>query len=437
MSTDTSPPPPVRIAATDLNGQWRGKRVSDPAKARAGVRMPVSALSVDILGADIAASPLVFATGDADGLLRPTGRGPVPLPWLAAPQVMEPAWMFTEDGAPFAACPRQALQSVLDRYAARGWLVRAGIEMEFTLVDDTGPVLAPPRDPWSGRPLRGEAILSMRQLDAFDGFVSALADGAAAMGIRVETVTSEAGIGQFEVTLAARDAMRAADDAALFKLLARGTARAHGLAATFMAKPYPDDAGNGMHVHASVVDADGANVFDDGGAEGSALLRHAIAGCLDMMGPATLIFAPHGNSYDRMVPGAHAPTSAQWGYENRTVALRVPGGPPAARRLEHRVPGGDTAPHLVVAAILGGMHSGIEDAATPPDPVTGNAYDIAAPGLEPDWTSAIDRFETAPQIARTFDPLLIETLVRTKRQDFDRVTGIPPEDRWQVWLETV
>ncbi len=411
--------------------------MGDPAKAGGGVRMPVSALSVDVLGADIEGSPLVFDTGDADGLLVPTGRGPLPMPWLERPQMFEPAWMFTEDGSPFEACPRQALAQVLERFAAQGWQVRCGAEMEFTLVDDRGADLAPPRDPWSGRPLRGEAILSMRQLDAFDGFLSALAQGAQDLGIPIETITSEAGIGQFEVTFGIAGAMETADNAALFKTLTRGTARAHGLAATFMAKPYPEDAGNGMHLHVSICDGAGRNLFSNGGPDGADMLRAAIAGCLEAMPASTLIFAPHGNSYARLVPGAHAPTAAHWGYENRTVALRVPGGAPEARRFEHRVPGGDTNPYLVMAAILGAALAGIEDGATPPPPVTGNAYAQAAPSLAADWEAAVTAFETAPQMQRIFAPALIAALARTKRQEMRRLADIAPQDRWQVWLETV
>ncbi|MEZ5715920.1 MAG: hypothetical protein R3D85_12565 [Paracoccaceae bacterium] len=125
------------------------------------------------------------------------------------------------------------------------------------------------------------------------------------------------------------------------------------MAATFMARPFYDDAGSGMHVHFSVLDAEGNNIFDDGTAKGSALLRHAVQGCLKALHGSTLIFAPHANSYDRLVPGAHAPTGIAWAYDNRTAAIRVPGGAPAARRIEHRVAGGDINPYLVLAVILG------------------------------------------------------------------------------------
>ncbi len=339
--------PTIRVAACDLNGQMRGKRVPGDYAAKldsGAVRMPLSVLNVDIFGADIENSPLVFETGDADGVLRPTGRGPVPLPWLNAPQPLIPMTMYHEDGTPFDGDPRHALEAVLDRYAARGWQVMAATELEFTLVDDSGDALKHVRSPRSGRRLDAPGILSMSQMDSFDDFLTALYEGCAAMGIPAQTATIEAGIGQFEVTLDHQDALRAADDTWLFKALIKGLARRHGFAATFMAKPFDEDAGNGMHMHFSVLDGDGRNVFDDGGPAGTDTLRAAVAGCLAGMPPATLLFAPHANSYDRLVPGAHAPTGAAWAYENRTAAIRIPGGPPAARRIEHRVAGGDINP---------------------------------------------------------------------------------------------
>ncbi|GGO51385.1 glutamate--putrescine ligase [Roseovarius pacificus] len=432
--------PTIRVAACDLNGQMRGKRVPGDYAAKldsGAVRMPLSVLNVDIFGADIENSPLVFETGDADGVLRPTGRGPVPLPWLNAPQPLIPMTMYHEDGTPFDGDPRHALEAVLERYAARGWQVVAATELEFTLVDDSGDALKHVRSPRSGRRLDAPGILSMSQMDSFDDFLTALYEGCAAMGIPAQTATIEAGIGQFEVTLDHQDALRAADDTWLFKALIKGLARRHGFAATFMAKPFDEDAGNGMHMHFSVLDGDGRNVFDNGGAAGTDTLRAAVAGCLAGMPPATLLFAPHANSYDRLVPGAHAPTGAAWAYENRTAAIRIPGGPPAARRIEHRVAGGDINPYLSFAAILGAAMAGIEDAMTPPAPITGNAYDLNLPGLAADWQTAIDRFEASELIARILPSGLIRNLVMTKRQELSAMSAIPHEAWWKTYLETV
>ena len=431
----------IRIAACDLNGQMRGKRMpaSQMAKLATGAaRMPLSALNVDIWGRDIEDSPLVFETGDADGILKPSSRGPVPMPWLATPSALVPMVMETEAGEPFLGDPRQVLAQVLDRYAARGWQVMAATEMEFNLVDDSGPQPTPPAHPHTGRKLVQQSVLSVEELDAFDAFFTDLYNGAEEMGIPAQSAISEAGLGQFEINLDHQDALRAADDAWLFKALVKGLARKHDLAATFMAKPYEDEAGNGMHVHFSVVDRDGNNVFDDGSEKGSDLLQQAVAGCLAAMPASTLIFAPHGNSYARLVPGAHAPTSAAWAYENRTAAIRIPGGNPKARRIEHRTAGGDINPYLMLSVVLGAALLGIADALVPPPASSGTIYDIPdLPQLADDWQSAISLFEQDPLMARILPKMMIRNLTMTKRQEHVGFAALPPEKHWLSWLEAV
>jgi glutamine synthetase len=430
----------IRIAAADLNGLMRGKRVpsSYADKLSSGsLRMPLSALNVDIWGADIENSPLVFESGDADGILVATDRGAVPMPWLENDSALVPMTMLNEDRTPFLGDPRQALASVLKRYEARGWNVFAATEMEFMLVDDSGETLKPPRDPRSGRRIFALDVLSLDELDAFDAFFTELHQGCIDMGLPVQSIINESGLGQFEVTLSHQTALRAADDALLFKLLVRGIARKHGMAATFMAKPYLDDAGNGMHVHFSVVDQDGNNVFDNGAPEGTETLLSAVAGCVAAMPASTLIFAPNGPSYNRLVPGAHAPTGACWAYENRTAAIRIPGGPYAARRIEHRVAGGDINPYLMFAAVMGAAIEGIEDGLKPDAPITGNAYEHDVPQLAPDWAAAIDRFENDPFIARCLPQMLIRNLVLTKRQELAKLADLPDNDHWKLYLERV
>jgi glutamine synthetase len=430
-----------RVAASDLNGQMRGKRV--PAnyarKLDSGiVRMPVSTLNVDLWGADIDNSPLVFETGDADGIMRPTNRGAVPMPWLNNPSALVPMSMETAPGVPYEGDPYNALARVVARYKERNWSVVAATEMEFTLIDDSGTSPAAPKNPVTGRALTGSAILSVAQLDAFDEFFTDLYKACETMEIPAETIISESGMGQFEVTLNHQNAMHAADDAWIFKTLVRGMARKHGFSATFMAKPYLEDSGNGMHVHFSVLDKNEQNVFSNGGPEGSDILRHAVAGCLTAMPASTLIFAPHGNSYDRLVPGSHAPTAAAWAYENRTAAIRIPSGSASARRIEHRVAGGDINPYLMLAVVLGAAMIGIEDGIEPPAPITGNAYDYPdLPQLAPDWKTAVDVFEKDPIIAKIFHKQLIENLVMTKRQEIQRMAALPPEDHWLATLERV
>ena len=431
----------IRVAAADLNGQARGKRVPSRFADKVveqGTRFPMSVLNLDIWGEDIDDSPLVYETGDRDGVLMPTERGFMPMPWLDAPTALLPIWMFHEDGRPFGGDPRHALHAVLQRYKARGLTPVCAVELEFFLIDDSGRNLQVPPSPRSGKRRVAGEILSLRALDQFDTFFTDLYDACEEMDIPADTAISEAGLGQFEINLMhCDDAMRAADDAWLFKMLVKGMARKHGFAASFMAKPYEDYAGSGLHVHFSVLDEEGNNIFDDGSELGTAALRHAVAGCLEAMPGSALIFAPHANSFDRMVPGSHAPTGISWAYENRTSAIRIPSGSPAARRIEHRVAGGDVNPYLMLAAVLGAAINGIDDDKEPPAPITGNAYAADLPQIPGDWTSAIDAFETSPEIARIFPAELIRNLVLTKRQEVHYMKELDPSEQVTIYLDTV
>ncbi|KIN64431.1 putative gamma-glutamylputrescine synthetase [Sulfitobacter noctilucicola] len=431
----------VRVAAADLNGQPRGKRIPTRFADKAledGTRFPFSVLNLDIWGEDIEDSPLVMESGDKDGVLRATERGFMPMPWLEAPTALLPIWMYHDDGRPFAGDPRHALNTVLQRFKARGLTPVCAVELEFFLIDDSGRKLQVPPSPRSGKRRQAGDILSMRALDQFDTFFTELYDACEEMDIPADTAISEAGLGQFEINLMhCDDALRAADDAWLFKMLVKGLARKHGFAASFMAKPYPDYAGSGLHMHFSVLDADGNNVFDNGGPEGTDMLRHAVAGCMDAMAGCGLIFAPHANSYDRIVPDAHAPTSVCWAYENRTSSIRIPSGNPKARRIEHRVAGGDVNPYLMLTAVLGAAINGIEDGATPPAPITGNAYAANLPQIPGDWETAINMFESDPHVARIFAPELIRNLVMTKRQECRDMGELSREEQVEIYLETV
>ena len=431
----------IRVAAADLNGVARGKRM--PARfadkvMTEGTKFPYSVLNMDIWGEDIENSPLVFQAGDPDGLLLPTERGFMPMPWLEAPTGLLPLWMFHADGRPYEGDPRQALARVVDRYKAAGLTPVVATELEFFLIDDSGGQLRVPPSPRSGKRRTGAETLSLRALDAFDRFFTSLYDACEAMDIPADTAISEAALGQFEINLMHQaDPLKAADDAWLFKLLIKGLARQYGFAGSFMAKPYEHWNGSGMHMHFSVLDRNGDNIFDNGSDEGSDALRHAVAGCLAAMPGSTLLFAPHENSYDRLVPDSHAPTGIGWAYENRTSAIRIPASGPKARRIEHRVAGGDVNPYLTVAAVLGAALNGIEDGIEPPAPVSGNAYEQGLAQLPATWSDAIDAFAESPEIKRIFPAHLIENFVMTKRQELHYMAELSDEETVELYLDTV
>jgi glutamine synthetase len=432
----------IRVAAADLNGQARGKRV--PTRyadkvVKDGTRFPFSVLNLDIWGEDIDDSPLVFEQGDQDGILKPTERGFMPMPWLEAPTALLPIWMFRENGMPYEGDPRHALRAVVDRFKAIGLTPVCAIELEFFLIDDSGKTMQVPASPRSGKRRKAAETLSIRALDAFDIFFTDLYDACEEMDIPADTSTSETGLGQFEVNLMhCDDALRAADDAWLFKMLVKGLARRHGFAASFMAKPYAEYSGSGLHTHFSLLDANGENVFDSGGPKGTQMMKHAVGGCMNAMHDSTLIFAPHQNSYERLVPGKHAPTAIAWGYENRTAAIRIPAGSPSARRIEHRVAGGDVNPYLMLAAILGAALDGIENRIEPPSPIVGNAYAVEdLPQIPDTWAAAIEALEKSTIVPRFISPELIKNLISTKRQELHYTGELDEQELIDLYLDTV
>ena len=431
----------VYAAVCDLNGTLRGKRLPAAQAGKVldgGLRMPLSIAQVDIWGEDIENSELVFETGDADGVCEFTGRGILPMLWAERSTALIPVWLAEEDGSPFSGDPRRALADVVARFKARGLTPVVATELEFYLVDPSGAVPRPPVSPVSGKRLDTDSVLSLDELEHFSGFMDGVYDACKAQGIQADAAIAENGAGQFEINMMhVDDPLRAADDATLFKRLVRGVARKHGFAATFMAKPYGDQAGNGLHVHFSLVDENGGNVFDNGTTEGSPVLLNAVAGLLETMAQNTLTFAPHENSYRRLMPGAHAPTSVAWGYENRTAAIRIPGGSPKARRIEHRVAGADANPYLVLAAILGGALLGIERELQPTPAITGDAYRHDLPQLPIDWPAAIAAFEQGAEVPEIFSTRLQGMFTGCKRQEYRRfkrqVTGF----EYHSYLETV
>lgn len=425
----------------DLNGTLRGKRVPvDQALkvVEGGVRMPLSVLNVDVWGEDVENSKLVFETGDSDGLCDFTGRDLLPITWSDRPTAMAMLWMRKEDGTPFLGDPRRALGRVVDRFKAKGLTPVVATELEFYLCDPSGNQPKPPHSPVTGKRLDSDGALSIDELQHFDGFLNDVYDACEQQGIPADAAISENGAGQFEINLLhVDDPLKAGDDAVLFKRLVRGVARKHGFAATFMAKPYGERAGSGFHVHFSLLDENGINVFDNGGEEGTPIMLSAVAGLLATMRETSLTFAPHENSFRRLMPGAHAPTGIAWGYENRTAAIRIPGGSPKARRIEHRVAGADANPYLVLTSILGGALWGIENEMKPSLPIVGDAYRLDLPHLPLDWASAIEAFEDGPHVAEVFSPELQTMLVESKTQELKRFARQVTDFEYHSYLEIV
>ena len=415
----------IEAFLVDVNGVLRGKKMprANAAKLfKGGIRMPRSAFAVDIWGQDVQSAGLVAETGDNDGVCVPVEGSLKRVPWRPnTAQVM--LTMKESDGRPFFGDPRQVLKKILGLYAKQGWTPVVAAELEFHLLDskmDERGLPQPPLSPRTGKRSHLAHVFSITEIEEFGDVLGGILDACKDQGIPADATISENGPGQYEINLYhVADALAAADHATLMKRVVRGVARQHGMDATFMAKPYGNEAGNGMHVHFSVIDKKGRNIFAGKDSRGSPMLRYAIGGLLKSMPDSTAIFAPNFNSYRRFAVGSHAPTTMSWGYDNRTAALRVPGSDIESTRIEHRVPGGDANPYLTLAALLAGAYDGMMNKIDPGPPFTGNVYNTKAKRLPNAWETALDLFEVSKFIEKYFGNNFRKMYLACKLQELD------------------
>ena len=432
----------VRAVTFDINGIMRGKRlpITQLQKAVDGeLRIPLSSANLDIWGRDIANSKWVFESGDADGGSCWTGRGPLPMTWTDQNAAMVPLTLTYNDGQPFDGDPRNVLAAVLEKFAVRGLHPVAAFEMEFYLADPTLHDRSPPEvvvAPLTGAVNIRDGVLSVDDLNDYDTLLNDIYDCCSVQNVAAEAAISEAGSGQFEINLShGSDCLKVADDAVFFKQIIKGVARKHALAGSFMAKPYADRPGNGMHVHLSILNREGQNIFDDNSDKGSRLMQHAVAGLLASLPESMLIFAPHNNSYRRFAIESHAPTAACWGYENRTAALRIPLGDPQNRRIEHRVAGADANPYLLLAEFLAGVLAGFDEAKAPPPALEGSAYDAVLPTLPTKWQAAQDCFKKAAALGDLLPAVFRQMMLDCKAQEMLRFAGDISTFEYQSYLD--
>ena len=370
----------VQVFLTDPSGVGRGKNVRRDELAALyahGRNVAGSILGLDVTGADVEATGLVWETGDADKLCRPVASTLQPAPWLVRTgQLM--LSMFELDGRPAPADPRHALARAVARVQGLGYTPVFACEVEFYLLRRLPDGQLVPAGPEAPQRLGERDRIDAYGLSRLDDLAPVFQDvfaAAEAQGLPAGTLMSEYAPGQYVITLQHRaDALRAVDEAILFKRLLRGVAARHGLIASFMAKPFTDRAGSGAHLHLSLADGEGRNAFAVDAPEGAPLLRQVIGGLKATAAESFLAFAPNGNSYRRFRQESYAPVAANWGVNNRSVSLRVPAGPPASRHVEHRFCGADANLYVAAATVLAGAALGIEQGLDPGPPVVGNGY---------------------------------------------------------------
>ncbi len=393
----------MELLIADLPGVLRGKRIAGKEFAKTfkdGFCLPGGTVLIDTLGDVISGIPWSAGDGDPDVNAFVVPGSLAPVPWAKKPSAQALYRLRTRDGQPFFADPRYVLERAASPIRKMGLKIVMATELEFYLLDAKAdkPTARVSRVPGIGRPQPGPQVYSPDDLWDIENFLNELHDVCEAQNIPAGTTTSEFAPGQFEINLAhIDDPVLACDHGVLLKRAIKAVARQHGFVACFMAKPFEEDSGSGMHIHMSLVDSNGRNFFSHGKEKMasppfSARLRHAIGGMAKTMAESTAIFAPNANSYRRLRPEMFAPVEPNWGANHRNVALRIPVSDEKNLRFEHRVSGADANPYLVTAAILAGVHYGLKNKCDPGRMVEEGEVITLKRKIPNRWDAAIDRF---------------------------------------------
>src|SRR3954462_1050137 len=407
----------VLLAIADMEGRLQGKRLTashflaDVAQHGAEGCNYLLAVDVDMNTVDGYAMSS-WSRGYGDFAMVPDLSTLRPVPWHEG-TVMVLADLAWHDGAPVVASPRQILRRQLDRLAERGWQALAGTELEFILFRDTY------EDAWR-RGYRDLTPANLYNVDysmigtaRVEPLLRRIRNSMAGAGMRVENSKGECNFGQHEINFHYGEALATADDHAIYKTGAKEIAAQEGMSITYMAK-LDEREGNSCHIHCSLAQEGGGNVF----ADDQATFDHFVAGQLAALRDLTLMFAPNVNSYKRFVAGSFAPTAVAWGHDNRTCSMRVVGHGQGLR-VENRLPGADVNPYLALAAMIAAGLHGIENELELEPAFEGNAYDSDKPRVPHNMYDARDLFADSAIAREAFGQEVVDHYLNRARIEID------------------
>jgi glutamine synthetase len=389
----------VEAFVPDMAGAARGKLIPAAKFGKGELKLPEGIFAQTISGNYVANEDNVE---DRDMLLSPDPATLRPVPWMTEPTASIFVDCFHRDGSPVDTSPRRVLRKVLELYKEKGWTPVVAPEVEFYLIEAHSDPNLEVEQPEGrlGRTETSKQPYSIDTMNDFDPFINDVYGYCEEQGIRIDTLSQEMGPAQFEINFLHGDAVSLADQVFLFKRTVKEAAIAHEMHATFLARPISEAPGSALHVHQSVVDEKGKNIFSTQSGEASDLFMSYIGGLQRYMPEALLIFAPYANSYRRFLSYYASPVNLSWAVDNRTVGLRVPDSDPDARRVENRLAGSDVNPYLALAATLACGYLGMTEALQPTDPIEGSAYDLPF-NLHPFLYEAIKAMEESEAMRRT------------------------------------
>lgn len=413
----------VECLVPDQAGVARGKLMPTEKFARSpSITMPTSIFSQTISG-DYPAEDDTFSHDPTDGdlIFDPDYATLAVVPWASDPTAQLIHDARYKDGRPVDHAPRQVLKRVIELYERKGMRPVVAPEIEFYLVKpntDADYPLEPPIGR-SGRPEVGRQSFSIAAVNEFEDLFDDIYEYAEQQGLEIDTLIHEEGAAQMEINLLHGDAIDLADQVFMFKRTIREAALRHKMYATFMAKAMSNEPGSAMHIHTSLVDMEtGRPVFSDGEGNPTKDFFSFIAGHQRYLPSVMCILAPYVNSYRRLERYSASPINVHWGYDNRTVGLRVPHSKPVARRVENRIPGSDANPYLAMAASLACGLLGLDEGGHPDDPIEGSARDLPY-GLPRGLLEAVALFEDCEPLVDIFGRSFVTTFRAIKQAEFE------------------
>ena len=369
----------VECLVPDLTGVARGKILPrEKFTEDRGMRLPEAVVAMGVTGELPDDGPYfdVISSTDRDMHLRPDPSTVRIVPWATDPTAQVIHDCYDKHGVLVPFAPRSVLRRVCGLFEAEGWTPVVAPELEFYLVA-RNPDPDIPLKPPVGRSGRAETSRQAYSIDAvneFDPLFEDVYDCCDKMELNVDTLIHEVGAGQMEINFFHAHPLSLADETFLFKRTVREVALRHDMYATFMAKPIAGEPGSAMHVHQSLVDEAGHNLFSQADGSPSDAFYWYIGGLQKYLPAAMALFAPYVNSYRRLVRSNAAPINIQWGTDNRTVGIRSPVASAQARRIENRVIGADANPYVALAATLACGYLGLKQRLQPTDECQGDAY---------------------------------------------------------------
>lgn len=419
----------IECMVADNAGIARGKSMPrvkfiEGLKSR-GLKLPETVFGMTITG-DYALNDYLSET-ERDVILMPDLDTLCTTPWQPEPTAAVICDAELENGDPCEFSPRQLLKRILKLYENEGWQPIVAPEFEFYLIDRQEDVESTPVPPigMSGRRDVGSAPYSIDSLDEHAAFFDDVYDACEAQRIDVDELIHEAGPAQYEFNVTHGPALQVADQSFLFKRILRAIAIRHNMFCTFMASPYPDSYGSAMHIHQSVVDLEtGKNIFaNEDGSHSDLFLSH-IAGLQKYLHETMPLFAPFVNSYRRFSLAWSAPTNTHWSRENRSVGLRVPGGPKEARRVENRIAGSDANPYFAIATSLACGYLGMKEGLEPSAEFKGSAYEARGKALPRHFLEGMKNMRRNKAIKEIFGEGFVETYLDAKEMEYDSYSSV-------------